>query len=245
MAELRNELIVMDTQHEEDNWETVALGIQNLLCFNYCPRIIILTKKRALLDGQSIEGKERILALKQLQFGEKLAVFSSWHPGLDTLTSDWFRLKSRWITFQGIPYHLLTFETMEVLCSRFGKATAFPKIGQIIGNRSSVRVKVKRCNVKFIPHLIPLVDLGGVVYPIRIFLDIEDRLGDEESSPELCSEYLHGGFGGKKSYADVVVDNRSPKQARTEWVRRSGNFKNLLTVSRVEKSSGIYNFNKF
>lgn len=44
-------------------------------------------------------------------------------------------------------------------------------------------MKVLNYDVKFIPHFIPLMDLGGVVYPIRIFLN-ENDICDEEGEIE-------------------------------------------------------------
>lgn len=46
---------------------------------------------------------------------------------MDTLSSEWFKLKMRWVTSLGILYYILTFETMESLYSHFGVVKDFAK----------------------------------------------------------------------------------------------------------------------
>lgn len=61
---------------------------------------------------------------------------------------------------------------MESLCSKFGIVEEFASFGPTISSLSGTPVKVSNCDVKFIPHLVPLVVLGSIVYPIKFFLDI-------------------------------------------------------------------------
>lgn len=65
---------------------------------------------------------------------------------------------------------------MDSLCNCLGRVKVFAKIGPVIGNLTSVRVKVDSCDVGLIPHFVPLVDLGWVVYPIQILLDVMTHL---------------------------------------------------------------------
>lgn len=62
----------------------------------------------------------------------------------------------------------------------------YAKVGWVIGDLSGVRVHVTNYDVKFIPHFIPLVDLG-VEYPVRTILDVVDR-GEDEGSNRKVSE---------------------------------------------------------
>lgn len=86
------------------------------------------------------------------------------------------------MTLLGIPYHLLTYEVMESICNRSGIFKQMAQLGSSIGVHSGVRAMVSNCDVKLIPQFVSLVDLGGVVYPVRIILDVQDEFEEEESS---------------------------------------------------------------
>lgn len=63
---------------------------------------------------------------------------------------------------------------MESLCKKFGTVSEFTEVGPTVGGLPGARVRVSNCNVKTIPYFIPLVDIRGVVYPIRILLVVSD-----------------------------------------------------------------------
>lgn len=67
---------------------------------------------------------------------------------MDTISSAWFRSKERWVAFVGIPYHLLSFKTMDVLCHSFGKVKEYANVGSIVGNFLGARVKMSNYVVK-------------------------------------------------------------------------------------------------
>lgn len=85
---------------------------------------------------KNVEDRDLVLLGKCLKVNEVTLTFSRWFLGLDTFASEWFKPKPRWVTFVGIPYHLLTFETMELLCKSFCKAKDFAKFGAIVGELS-------------------------------------------------------------------------------------------------------------
>lgn len=59
--------------------------------------------------------------------------------------------------------------------------------------------------MKFIPHFVPLVDLGGVVYPVRILLDINDDLGMVVSMTSSHNISASKSEGRTRSYTEVVA----------------------------------------
>lgn len=236
VSELRNELVVMSTQVSMDNWDFVSIEIQKFFGLGYCPRIIILTKQRALLELKSVEDKESVLTRKQVSFNDIGVSFPPWLPGVDTLSSDWFQLTPRWVTFLGIPYHPLTFETMNLLCSKFRSVKEFAKYGLVVGNISGAKVKVDKCDVRCIPHFIPLVDLGGVMYLVRIILEVEDGCEAEEVSSVNSGVYARVSEGRRRSYADMVVSNRGANRVKHCWKAISPNREEADNASRVSET---------
>lgn len=76
---------------------------------------------------------------------------------------------------------------------------------------------VDKCDVRQIPHFIPLVDLGGVVYPVRIILEIDDVCIDEEVSAENCAFHARVSDGRRRPYAEVTASNREAKRVKHCW----------------------------
>lgn len=124
--------------------------------------------------------------------GNNLVRLCSWTPGYDTLTSAWFKPSNRWLAFFSVPYHLSTFEVIESFCSSIGKIVSFAKLVVNGGGKTGMRVKIKDCDVKKVPQFIPLVDLGGVVYLIKV--SIEDGEVEESDS---------SGHNGPRVHADT------------------------------------------
>lgn len=184
----------MSAHSDVVDWEQIGSHVKDVLKLGYNPKVIVLTKKRALLNIQKIEDRNLILEIQKLDWEGAGVYFSSWSSGADTLPRTWFKPKTRWVTFVGIPYYLLTFEVMDSLCRRFGNVKSFSPYGPMVGNISGARVMVSNCNVKFVPQFLPLVDLGGVVYPIGVLLDLNDACVDEEtkSSPRSLFGRLEG-----------------------------------------------------
>lgn len=52
--------------------------------------------------------------------------------------------------------------------------------------------------------LFPLVDLGGVVYPVRTLLDVSDNVEDKESCFEFQMKSYKVGTRRRHSYAKVA-----------------------------------------
>lgn len=73
-----------------------------------------------------------------------------------------------------------------------------------------MRVLVTKCDIKKTPQFVPLVDLGGVTYPIKILLDDSDSVVPNDDSRGKCSskETLIDPLE-RRSYADVVSSQRS------------------------------------
>lgn len=229
--------MVLSAESEVAEWEDAPLEVQKLLNLGYCPRIIMLTNKRALLDLKSLGDRDKVLSLSFLSLQGVKVVLSSWSPGVDTLSSSWFRQKTRWITFVGIPYHLLTFEIMESLCRRFGVMKGFDKIGLEVGKLLGARVKVDMCDVRFIPHFEPLVDLGGVVYPVRILIDDFD-VGEVEQSHDLqASVSVARSEGQRRSYSEVASSNWHSKKVIYVWRSGGSNYVNSPIPSKVAETA--------
>lgn len=195
VEELRNELVELSSLKEINYWDDVCREVMGKLNLGSIPRVIMLTKKRALLEAKIKEDQEKIMDLEEILISESPIMLRRWSPRCDTLSSQWFQLRTRWVTFLGIPYHLRMYEVMEKLCARFGNVNDHTKYGPTIGGVSGVQMKVKNCDVTSIPQFVPLVDLGGVVYPIRILLDLNDVCEqegeDEQSKLRWC--HLAGG----------------------------------------------------
>lgn len=115
-----------------------------------------------------------MIKFKSLELGNESLSLTCWSPGMDTLSSSWFIQKPWWINFMGIPYHLLMYEVMASLCCCFGMIKELARVGPVLDDNSGARVLVDRCDVRKVSSFIPLMDLGGVVYPIRVVLDIQD-----------------------------------------------------------------------
>lgn len=124
---------------------------------------------------------DKVLSLQKAIINGACISLSSWTPDMDTLSSEWFRPKTRWVTFFGIPYHLLIFKVMELLCSRFRAFIEFTKYGPVIDGLNGVRVKVTNCDVRYVSQFVPLLDLRGAIYPIKIVHEVSDGCADEES----------------------------------------------------------------
>lgn len=112
--------------------------------------------------------------------------------------------------FYEIPFHLVSYETTSMLCKNFGEVEAIAKFGRTSGDSSGITVKVKNCNVKNVPQLSSLVDLGGVVHhPIRKML--EDHFKEEQ---ELFSQLKLNSSASfvlaRRSYAEVARGTRRP-----------------------------------
>lgn len=79
----------------------------------------------------------------------------------------------------------------------------FAQEGMVFGVNSGVRVQVSNCDVRCMPQFLPLTDLGGVVYPIRVVLEVFES--NCSSMPQLgCSQPVSRGWGSGRSYAEVV-----------------------------------------
>lgn len=105
---------------------------------------------KALLDVKTVQERDQIMQLKSLSFNGATISFSNWSPGVDTLASSWFKPSPRWVNFVGIPFHLLTVETMEHLCGGFGKVKGYTRGGADLGGLSGAKVLVDHCDVRLV-----------------------------------------------------------------------------------------------
>lgn len=211
------------------------MQIQKDYNFNYCPRTTVLTPKRALLDMKCESDRDCLITISDCLHSGIRVTFKKWSPGEDTLSSTWFQPKLRWLVLVGIPYHLTTYETVAFLCGRFGSVVEYGNIGVDMHGKSGVRVKVKVSDARLIPQFLPLVDIGEVVYPIRVYLDEnengeDDRLEAEESQVKV-------GTGGRcRSYAELASGDWQRKKPRVEWRSRVSASHSRVSVSRVAKT---------
>lgn len=111
--ELRNELVVMSAQFNTSDWKAITEEVHKKTNLASPLKVIVHTKWRALLDVQSADNKRMIISLRQIVVADCTVFFSGWSPGVDTLSGNFFCLMPRWVSFIGIPYHLLTYEKME------------------------------------------------------------------------------------------------------------------------------------
>lgn len=125
VAELRNELVALTSPVDLTCWDDIAEEVMKLLKLSYGPKVLLLTKRRVLLEVKSSEVRDLILSLKELQFADRTVSQSRWTPGCDTINSAWFIPKTRWVTFLDIPYHLQTYEVVESICKRFDLVKEF------------------------------------------------------------------------------------------------------------------------
>lgn len=131
--------MILSSTKDVTTWDTAGFEVQRLLQLNYCPRVIVLTRRRAMLYVKKEEDKDLILGLQQLLLEGVRINLTKWTPGADTLSSSWFKPKPRWVTFIGIPCQLLTFEIMESLCNCFGTVRDCKSLTitrQLLGSKS-------------------------------------------------------------------------------------------------------------
>lgn len=163
VAELRSELVILSSSSIIDSWDSLFLELLKKMDASFCPRIIPLSNRRALLEVKSVVDRDCLLELMSISVDGVSISFSRWSPGCDTLRGSWFKPSTRWVTYVGIPCHLRTFEVMNSLCGKFVKVKEIAELGQSLDSLSGVSVLVSNCDVKLIPQFLPLVDLGGVV----------------------------------------------------------------------------------
>lgn len=92
---LRAELVVLSSMEEVSNWESVGTAIGPFLNFQYNPRMLVLTKKRALVEVETLGDRDKVLNLHTFTSSSSVTASSKWMPGCDTLSSEYFRLKTR------------------------------------------------------------------------------------------------------------------------------------------------------
>lgn len=227
--------MVMSALENQKDWNLFCVEVQRVFSLVSTPELIMLSPKKALLEVNPGGVKDRITdAGFVLCNGEKI-LLSRWTPGVDTLPSSWFKPKRRWITFVGVPFHLVGRETMDSLCKNFGKVVAFAKSGPDVNGRVGMKVCVDHCDVRLIPHFIPLVDLGGVVYPVRTVIADSDELECEESFCMLSEKVGGDGFRSKRTFAQVAAGDGSMGGVSKTWKRcETSQNKTLDTTAIVE-----------
>lgn len=221
--ELRSEWVVVTTHNDYDDWDALCKEVQSRIELCYCPEATVITNRRALLNVRGSVDRDKIINLVDFCMEDCRVSFSIWTPGIDTLSSSWFQKKQRWLTLVGIPYHLYSEETVKSLICRFGVVKRFSSVGTVVGGLSGPRVLIDNCDVRLIPHFLPLVDLGGVVYPIRLLLDLNEMPAEDNSM---------GGSVRSRSYADVVAGKYNHQRTATQWRRREAHSRNIQQVSR-------------
>lgn len=69
---------------------------------------------------------------------------------------------------------------------------------------TGLKVRVDSCDVRRMPQFLSLVDLGGVVYPIRVHLDDEEELALLKASCSESRVQVADRSGRNKTYAGMV-----------------------------------------
>lgn len=235
--ELREEWVVLSADKNVDDWDACCTEFQIIAGIDYIPKITVLTKRRALMDVKNEEDRDKFVGLKCSNIRDAQVSFTSWSPGVDTLPSCWFRRQSRWLTFVGIPYHLYSEETVKSLTNRFGFVKSFANLGPVVGDQSGARVLVGNCDVRLVPHFIPLVDLGGVVYPVRILLDLSDATVEEEEAMQPSNNSFSGlGSVRSRTFAEVAAGAGNSGYVQP-WRRKHVERHSRSPVSRVAESN--------
>lgn len=74
-----------------------------------------------------------------------------------------------------------------------------------MGGLSGSQVLIDNCDVRLIPHFIPLVDLGGVVYPVRLLLDLSESPQHVDTSNEVIRSTSMESSSRVHSFTEVVA----------------------------------------
>lgn len=209
--EIRDESLIMESSEKVSDWSSVAASISFVSNIGYIPVVTVISKVRALLEVKNPTDQVNVLSLKSIDVDGLCIKFLRWMPGFDTLPSSWLQPADRWIALFGVPYHLATYEILESMCKSFGKIEKYTQYAMVKEGVTGVKVKITGCDVKSVPQFIPLVDQGGVVYPIRVSI-----LNGEDEESTLSEKAILRPTKGvqdkrKRSYADMARSNWKAK----------------------------------
>lgn len=121
--EMREESLTMESS-EANDWSTVAVSISNTINVEYMPKVVVISKVRALVELKSLADQGNALNLSAIDVGGVSTRLHQWTPGFDTLSSSWFQPADRWIALFGIPYHLAT-------CNSFSKIASYGQLATV------------------------------------------------------------------------------------------------------------------
>lgn len=123
--ELKEESVILVSQEEIEAWDLLGEVLQQFLALDYCPNIITLSRKRALVELMSKYETNEFRGFSVVFQGKIVSVLP-WSPHFGIKASSWVFLTTRW-GFFGIPYHMITYKVMDSLCSCFGMVVASNK----------------------------------------------------------------------------------------------------------------------
>lgn len=93
------------------------------------------------------------------------------------------------------------------------------------------------------PQFIPLVDLGGVVYPIRVLLNLNEAAAEVEPMQTSNNSCSGSGIVKIRSFAEVVAAGAVISRPERQWRRKEVERRSLSPVYRVAESSEINSVN--
>lgn len=118
---------------------------------------------------ERVDDQYKALLANDFQLEGKNISMLRWTASFNTLPSSWFIPSLRWITFLGFLTIWLPMR-LWALYARILEVNNFAKYGSYDGRRTSLRIGVKKCDVHNVPQITPLVDIGRVVYPIKVVI---------------------------------------------------------------------------
>lgn len=123
VVELRDEYIVLSSECDIEDWNQASGALAERFDLSYCPYIIILSKRKALAELQSLDNQGRMLADPFVALSKEPVSFISGCQGLIPCQAVIICQEpgGRWVSFFGIPYHLMTYENLDLMCKRFGR----------------------------------------------------------------------------------------------------------------------------
>lgn len=74
--------------------------------------MICVSRRCAVVELNHMAEQISILDAKKFLFKGVEVFFQRWTPRLDTIPSRYVRPRSQWVSFFGVPYHLMTYEVV-------------------------------------------------------------------------------------------------------------------------------------
>lgn len=112
--------------------------------------------RKALIDSQEV------------YFSNYTLTSRCWSPSTGYVPHDYLKIRDKWVTVKGVPFHLWCSESLKLLCS--GKFKEMQVVDSLVENASTLRLLAKDCNPRLVPAVVPLDDFD-LAYPLSVLLD--------------------------------------------------------------------------